>query len=123
MVTGDNKGHAYEKKIAKILKEKKIPMPNDTPAGSGAGTDMIIFHNNKPLPFEMKNNVRDPDYGQCVVRPMKVGNRWDWSDKSKKKKPELIEFYNNLKCVDGTVGVLEDVNKKKHYTEQTQSFR
>ena len=50
----------------------------------------------------MKNNVKDPDYGQCVVIPKQVGKKWiwDWSPGSKKNKPEVIEFYNNLECID-----------------------
>ena len=109
MVTGDNAGHKYEKEIESILKRKKISILKGS-AGSGGGSDLKLQEGS----LELKNNVTDPDYGQCIIKPMKVDSRWiwDWSEQSKKKKPELIEFYNNLKCVDGTVGVLEYINKK-----------
>ena len=74
MVTGNNKGHKYEKQIEDILKKKKIPMTQG-PAGSGGGADMTILHNRKEITFEMKNNVKDPDYGQCVVKPKLVGKK------------------------------------------------
>ena len=47
--------------------------------------------------LEMKNNVKDPDYGQCVVKPKLVGKKWiwEWSKDAKKKKPEVIKFYDN----------------------------
>jgi len=125
MVTGDNKGHKYEKQIADILKKKKIPMPQG-PAGSGGGTDMTILYNKKKITFEMKNNTRDPDYGQCVIKPKLVGKKWiwEWSKDAKKKKPEVIKFYDNWKCIDGTVGVLEYIKKKnlipnKHRVENS----
>lgn len=114
MGLGKNKGHSYEEKIAKILETKNITMPSGGPAGSSDGSDLTFLHNNKEISFEMKNNVKDPDYGQCVVIPKKTGKKWiwDWSPHSKKKKPEVIEFYNNLKCTDGSIGVLKYINKK-----------
>ena len=113
MVTGDNKGHKYEKQIEDILKKKRIPMTQG-PAGSGGGTDMKILHNNKEITLEIKNNVKDPDYGQCLVKPKLVGKKWiwEWSVTSKKKKSDVIRVYDNWKCIDGTVGVLEYINKK-----------
>ena len=117
MVTGDNKGHTYEKKITEILKKKKIPLPSEDPAGSADGSDLTFLYKKQEIPFEMKNNVKDPDYGQCVVIPKQVGKKWiwDWSPGSKKNKPEVIEFYNNLECIDGSVGVLEYI-KNKNFT-------
>ena len=47
MVTGDNKGHVYEKKIVQILEDKKIIPVGKQGAGSGPGTDITFFHNKK----------------------------------------------------------------------------
>ena len=115
MVYGDNAGIKYEKDIVDILKMKKIPMTQG-PAGSGVGTDMEILYNNKKITFEMKNNVRDPDYGQCGFWPTENEDgsySWDWNDESKRKKPDVIEFYDKFKCIDGTVGILNYIDKKK----------
>ena len=139
MVFGQNKGHKYEAVIASKLLEHKVKVKQVCPeckgiekfssvkekcpsckkdlkltSGSGAGEDAIFIHKGKQYSLELKNNLRDPDYGQCIVKPELINNewKWDWS-KSAKKKKELIGFYNNHKCVDGTVGVLEYINKKK----------
>ena len=99
MAHGDNAGIKYEKDIVDILKMKKIPMTQG-PAGSGVGTDMEILYNNKKITFEMKNNVKDPDYGQCGIWPTKNEDgsySWDWNDESKRKKPDVIEFYDKFK--------------------------
>ena len=90
MVQGKNKGHRYEYKIVDILKKKQIPMTQG-PAGSGVGADMEILYNNKKITFEMKNNVRDPDYGQCVIWSTENEDgsySWDWNDESKRKNPK-----------------------------------
>ena len=41
MVTGDNKGHVYEKKIVAILKEKNLIPSGLQGAGSGPGSDIL----------------------------------------------------------------------------------
>ena len=42
MVTGDNKGHVYEKKIVAILKEKNLIPSGLQGAGSGPGSDILF---------------------------------------------------------------------------------
>ena len=53
MVTGDNKGHVYEKKIVKILKERMLIAKGTYGAGSGPGTDVIFIHKGKNYKLEI----------------------------------------------------------------------
>jgi len=78
VVTGDNKGIVYEKKIFQILKEKKI-LDGEPAAGAGPGTDMTFLHRGKKYKLEVKNNICGPDYGQKRLVPSREGGKWLWS--------------------------------------------
>lgn len=115
MVTGDNKGHIYEKKIVKILRDKKIILDGFTGAGSGSGTDIFFVHGEKTYKMEVKNNIIDPDYGQKRLLPFKtdVGWKWKWA-----KDVDVTRFYTRL-------GALKYLNNKnivpnKHNKENNQ---
>ena len=107
MVYGDNKGHRYEKKIAKIMKEKQVQLSKE-PAGSSGDVDLEFLHDSKKFSMEMKENVRDPDWGQVAIKY--ISGKWEWSSAAKNKK-DIIEVYNKLE-IEGTVGVLNFLNSK-----------
>ena len=102
MVIGDNKGHTYEKKIVKILQDRKLVPEGATGAGSGVGTDIPFIHKNKEYRLEIKNNAIDPDYGQKRLIPKLSGDKWIWTWSSDEK---IVEHYTKL-------GVLDYLNKK-----------
>ena len=79
MVTGDNKGHVYEKKIVKILKKKNLLPDGSFGAGSGPGTDVVFLHKKKKYKLEIKNSVTAPDYGQKRLIPYLSGKTWKWT--------------------------------------------
>ena len=108
MVKGDNKGHAYEKKIFKILKEKQLLPPGTKKgAGSGPGTDTPFLHKKKEYRLEVKNSVIAPDYGQKRLVPKRdkegkqIFGKWDWA-----KKEEITDYYTKR-------GVLKYLDRKK----------
>ena len=107
MVYDDNKGHKYEKKVAEIMKEKQVQLSKE-PAGSTGDIDLEFLHDSKKFSMEMKENVRDPDWGQVGVNYN--SGKWGWSSAAKNKK-DIIEVYNNLEH-KGTVGVLNFLNSK-----------
>jgi hypothetical protein len=140
MVQGKNKGHWYETDTAKELLKHRVKIEQSClnchikkfsstheqcpkcgeklqlTAGSGIQEDIIFKHKGKNFSLELKNNAGDPDWGQCALRPQLDVNGnwiWDWSDASKEKKSKLIEYYNQFKCLDGSRGLLEYLNKKK----------
>ncbi len=139
MVHGDNKGHKYEKKIGSILLRNNVTIKQTCTncnfetysseyqschsckielkltAGSGTHEDLIIRHNGKDVSVELKNNLSDPDWGQCALIPREKEGNWIWnySGESKNKKPKLIKYYEQFKFVDGSVGLLEYLNNKK----------
>ena len=139
MVQGQNEGHIYEDKIGQELLEQKIVVKQVCPdchkyekfssvqekcpscdielkltAGSGTQEDIIFKHNGKDFSLEVKNSARDPDWGQCALRPYPKGGKWiwDWTKKSKKTKSELIKIYDEFECIDGSKGLLVYLNKK-----------
>ena len=94
MVQGPNKGHRYEDGIAQKLLEHQIVIKQVCPdchkyekfssvqekcpscdvdlqltAGSGTQEDIIFRHNGKDFSLEVKNNPKDPDWGQCELMP------------------------------------------------------
>ena len=101
---GDNKGHAYEKKIFRILKEKQLLPPGTKKgAGSGPGTDTPFLHKKKQYKLEIKNSVTAPDYGQKRLVPKldEDGKTWKWHWA---KKEEITDYYTKkgvLKYLDG----------------------
>lgn len=141
MVQGKNKGHKYEIMIGQkflengiIIKQQcenchdfetysstqeqcpncKIPL--ELTAGSGTQEDLIFQHNGKNLSLEIKNNPSDPDWGQCELIPTQSEDEtwvWDYSNKAKREKAKLIEYYNQYKFIDGSVGALEYLKNKK----------
>lgn len=106
MVTGDNKGHTYEKKIVQILSEKKIIPDGFAGAGSGPGTDIIFLHNGKKFKLEIKNNATSPDYGQKRLIPEKTNGIWKWNWAPSIRNEKITKYYTDL-------GVLDYINKKK----------
>lgn len=101
----DNKGHKYEKKISKIMKEKQVKLTKE-PAGSADGADLEFLHNGKQYSLEMKENVKKPDWGQVGIKY--DSDKWVWSS-AKEKKKEIIGVYEKLEH-EGTVGVLNFLN-------------
>ena len=138
MVQGPNKGHRYEDGIAQKLLERKIVVKQICPnhkyekfssvqekcpscnvdlqltAGSGNQEDVIFRHEGKDFSLEVKNNPKDPDWGQCVLKPTPKNGKWVWdySDKAKKTKSKLLEYYNQYKFNDGSKGLLEYLKNK-----------
>lgn len=134
-----NKGHKYEDEISAILLEHHITVKQictncgfeifsstqqqctickidlKLTAGSGVQEDIIFRHNGLDVSTELKNNAQDPDWGQCALIPTKNNGNWIWnySDTSKEKKPKLIEYYEQFKFKDGSVGLLTYLNNKK----------
>ena len=106
MVTGDNKGHKYEKKIVQILEDKNIIPSGTAGAGSGPGTDITFFHNKKEFKVEIKNSVTDPDYGQKRLIPEKIGKDWKWNWAPRVVNENITKHYTSI-------GVLDYLNKKK----------
>ena len=106
MVTGDNKGHKYEKKIVQILEDKKIIPSGTAGAGSGPGTDITFFHNKKEFKVEIKNSVTDPDYGQKRLIPKKIGSEWKWNWAPGVIDEDITKHYTDM-------GVLDYLDKKK----------
>ena len=106
MVTGDNKGHKYEKKIVQILEDKKIIPSGTAVAGSGPGTDITFFHNKKEFKVEIKNSVTDPDYGQKRLIPKKIGSEWKWNWAPGVIDEDITKHYTDM-------GVLDYLDKKK----------
>ena len=106
MVTGDNKGHVYEKKIVAILKEKNLIPSGLQGAGSGPGSDILFKHKGKNYTIEIKNNVVGPDYGQKRLIPRKVGSDWKWDWAPSVQNLKITNYYTKI-------GVLEYLNKKK----------
>jgi hypothetical protein len=105
MVTGDNKGHVYEKKIVKILQDRKLVPEGATGAGSGPGTDAVFLHNKKQFKLEIKNNVTSPDYGQKRLIPYLEGKKWKWNWAPGVIDEKITKHYTSL-------GVLDYLNKK-----------
>ena len=105
MVYGDNKGHRYEKKIAEIMKSKKVELLDD-PAGSSSGADLEFWHLGKKVSLELKESVTGPDWGQVGIKY--DSDKWKWSSARKGKK-EIIEVYEKLEY-ENTVGVLNFLN-------------
>ena len=106
MVTGDNKGHRYEKKIVEILKQKKL-MPNELAgAGSGPGVDAMFIHKGKKYSIEVKNRANGAEFGQKRLIPEKKDNEWRWEWAPKVKDLEITKHYTKI-------GVLDYLNKKK----------
>lgn len=101
----DNKGHKYEKKIAKIMKEKQVHLPKE-PAGSSGDTDLEFLHKGGKYSLELKENVTKPDWGQVGVNYNL--NKWEWSSAREKKK-EIVEVYEKIEH-KGVVGVLNFLN-------------
>lgn len=106
MVTGDNKGHKYEKKIVKILEDKNIIPSGTAGAGNGPGTDITFFHNKKKVKVEIKNSVTDPDYGQKRLIPKKIGSEWKWNWAPGVIGEDITKHYTDI-------GVLDYLDKKK----------
>ena len=106
MVTGDNKGHKYEKKIVKILEDKNIIPSGTAGAGNGPGTDVTFFHNKKKVKVEIKNSVTDPDYGQKRLIPKKIGSEWKWNWAPGVIGEDITKHYTDI-------GVLDYLDKKK----------
>ena len=106
MVTGDNKGHVYEKKIVQILEDKKIIPIGKQGAGSGPGTDITFFHNKKEFKVEIKNSITDPDYGQKRLIPEKIGGEWKWNWAPGVINENITKYYTSI-------GILDYLNKKK----------
>ena len=106
MVTGDNKGHVYEKKIVRIMSEKKIVPEGLIGAGSGPGTDITFLHNSKKFKIEIKNSITSPDYGQKRLIPEKINGLWKWNWAPSIRDEKITKHYTEL-------GVLDYVNKKK----------
>jgi hypothetical protein len=106
MVTGDNKGHVYEKKIVKILKERMLIAKGTYGAGSGPGTDVIFIHKGKNYKLEIKNSVTAPDYGQKRLIPYQDGKKWRWNWAPKVIDEKITKYYTKI-------GVLDYLNKKK----------
>ena len=106
MVLGDNKGHTYEKKIVKILKERMIIAEDTYGAGSGPGTDVIFIHKGKNYKLEIKNSVIAPDYGQKRLIPYQDGKKWRWNWAPKVIDEKITKYYTKI-------GVLDYLNKKK----------
>jgi len=102
MVTGDNRGHVYEKKIVKILQDRNLVPDGATGAGSGVGTDIPFINKNKEYRLEIKNSAIDPDYGQKRLIPKPSGKTWIWTWSSDEK---IVDHYTKL-------GVLDYLNKK-----------
>ena len=106
MVKGDNKGHAYEKKIFKILKEKQLLPPGTKKgAGSGPGTDTPFLHKKKEYRLEVKNSVTAPDYGQKRLIPYLDGKKWRWNWAPKVIDEKITKYYTRI-------GVLDYLDKK-----------
>ena len=106
MVKGDNKGHAYEKKIFKILKEKQLLPPGTKKgAGSGPGTDTPFLHKKKQYKLEIKNSVTAPDYGQKRLIPYQDGKKWRWNWAPKVIDEKITKYYTRI-------GVLDYLDKK-----------
>ena len=105
MVTGDNKGHTYEKRIVKILKDRNLVPRGATGAGSGVGTDIPFLHKNSEYRLEIKNNATDPDYGQKRLVPKLVGKKWVWQWAPGIESEKIVGHYTSL-------GVLDYLNKK-----------
>jgi hypothetical protein len=139
MVQGPNKGHRYEDKIGQKLLEQKIIVKQICPdchkyekfssvqekcpscdvdlqltAGSGTQEDIIFRHNGKDFSLEVKNNPKDPDWGQCELMPTLENGKWVWdySDKAKETKSKLLEYYNQYPFKDGSIGVLTYLKNK-----------
>ena len=115
MVQGPNKGHRYEEKFSSV--QEKCPSCNvdlQLTAGSGDQEDIIFRHEGKDFSLEVKNNPKDPDWGQCVLKPIPKNGKWVWdySDKAKKTKSKLLEYYNQYKFNDGSKGLLEYLKNK-----------
>ena len=106
MVTGDNKGHVYEKKIVKILKKRMLIAKGTYGAGSGPGTDVIFIHKGKNYKLEIKNSVTAPDYGQKRLIPYQDGKKWRWNWAPKVIDEKITKYYTKI-------GVLDYLNKKK----------
>jgi len=105
MVTGDNKGHVYEKKIVKILKERMLIAKGTYGAGSGPGTDVIFMHKGKNYKLEIKNSVTAPDYGQKRLIPYQDGKKWRWNWAPKVIDEKITKYYTRM-------GVLDYLDKK-----------
>lgn len=103
MVKGDNKGHAYEKMIVEMLRKKKCIGEYDRGAGSGGGTDVTFVHRGKRFKLEIKNNIRDPDYGQKRLIPVREGGGWKWTWAAKES---IVDYYTKQ-------GVLEYLDSKE----------
>nr|AIF08024.1 hypothetical protein [uncultured marine thaumarchaeote KM3_26_B10] len=138
MVQGKNKGHWYEDGIAQKLLERKIVVKQICPnhkyekfssvqekcpscnvdlqltAGSGNQEDVIFRHEGKDFSLEIKNNSSDPDWGQCKLTPTLKNGKWVWdySDKAKKTKSKLLEYYNQYEFKDGSKGLVEYLKNK-----------
>lgn len=138
---GKNKGHKYESTIAQRFLENGIKIkqkcencnrfeifsskwekcphckiPLELTAGSGTQEDLIFQHHGHDLSLEIKNNPSDPDWGQCELLPTQSKDGtwvWDFSNKAKSEKAKLIEYYNQFKFIDGSVGALEYLKNKK----------
>ena len=106
MVTGDNKGHRYEKKIVQILKDKGM-MPNEiSGAGSGPGVDALFTHQGKKYTVEIKNRANSAEFGQKRLIPYLESNTWKWNWAPRVIDENITKYYTNL-------GVLDYLNKKK----------
>ena len=106
MVLGDNKGHDYEKKIVKILKEKQLLPVGTAGAGSGPGSDIVFSYNGTECRIEIKSNVIGPDYGQKRLIPKKVDGAWKWDWAQSVKELKITKYYTKQ-------GVLDYLNGKK----------
>ena len=95
MVTGDNKGHVYEKKIVKILQDRKLVPEGATGAGSGPGTDAVFLHKEKQFKLEIKNNVTSPDYGRKRLIPYLEGKKWKWNWAPGVIDEKITKYYQN----------------------------
>jgi len=105
MVTGDNKGHVYEKKIVKILKKKNLLPDGSFGAGSGPGTDVVFLHKKKKYKLEIKNSVTAPDYGQKRLIPYLSGKTWKWDWAPGVIDEKITKYYTSI-------GILDYLNKK-----------
>ena len=106
MVTGDNKGHRYEKKIVQILKDKGMMSNEISGAGSGPGVDALFTHQGKKYTVEVKNRANGAEFGQKRLIPEKKDGEWEWEWAPAVKNLDITKHYTKL-------GVLDYLNKKK----------
>lgn len=83
-----NKGDAYESKIEKIMKKRKIMPPGFNRAGAGGSDDAVFIHNGKKYCLEVKKDLL-ADYGQRMIT-WNEDDGWHWS-----KDDEVTKLYDN----------------------------